>query len=128
MTNLKIAILVVAYNAEDTLLKVLDRIPADFVQNISVVLVCDDASTDATHEQALEYQQCSNLPLNIVRHAANLGYGGNQKYGYRWAIETGMGIVVLLHGDGQYAPEEIPRMVEPILSNTADVVFGSRMM
>lgn len=128
MTNLKIAILVVAYNAEDTLLKVLDRIPADFVQNISVVLVCDDASTDATHEQALKYQQCSNLPLNIVRHAVNLGYGGNQKYGYLWAIENGMDIVVLLHGDGQYAPEEIPRMVEPILSNTADVVFGSRMM
>jgi hypothetical protein len=39
-----------------------------------------------------------------------------------------MDVVVLLHGDGQYAPEEIPRMVGPILANTADVVFGSRMM
>jgi glycosyltransferase involved in cell wall biosynthesis len=68
------------------------------------------------------------LPLNIVRHAANLGYGGNQKFGYRWAIDNGVDIVVLLHGDGQYAPEELSRMVQPIVDNNADVVFGSRMI
>ena len=77
MTSPKIAILVVAYNAEDTLHHVLDRIPTEFAQRVSVVLVCDDASTDSTHSQALKYQQVSKLPLNIVRHAANLGYGGN---------------------------------------------------
>ena len=128
MNSPKIAILVVAYNAEDTLHKVLDRIPQDFVDKIAVVLVCDDASTDSTHDQAVKYQQSSNLPLDIVRHSENRGYGGNQKFGYRWAIDNEMDVVVLLHGDGQYAPEEIPRMVGPILANTADVVFGSRMM
>ena len=100
MTSPKIAILVVAYNAEDTLHHVLDRIPTEFAQRVSVVLVCDDASTDSTHSQALKYQQVSKLPLNIVRHSANLGYGGNQKFGYRWAIDNGVEIVVLLHGDG----------------------------
>ncbi len=128
MTSPKIAILVVAYNAEDTLHHVLDRIPAEFAQQVSVVLVCDDASTDSTHSQALKYQQGSKLPLNIIRHAANLGYGGNQKFGYRWAIDNGVDIVVLLHGDGQYAPEELSRMVEPIANNHADIVFGSRMI
>ena len=128
MNSSKIAILVVAYNAEDTLHKVLDRIPQDFVNKIAVVLVCDDASTDSTHDQAIKYQQNSNLPINIVRHSQNRGYGGNQKFGYRWSIDNGMDVVVLLHGDGQYAPEEIPRMVAPILADNADVVFGSRMM
>ena len=128
MTSPKIAILVVAYNAEDTLHHVLDRIPTEFAQRVSVVLVCDDASTDSTHSQALKYQQGSKLPLNIIRHAANLGYGGNQKFGYRWAIDNGVDIVVLLHGDGQYAPEELSRMVEPIANNHADIVFGSRMI
>jgi glycosyltransferase involved in cell wall biosynthesis len=128
LTSPKIAILVVAYNAEDTLHHVLDRIPAEFAQQVSVVLVCDDASTDSTHSQALKYQQGSKLPLNIIRHAANLGYGGNQKFGYRWAIDNGVDIVVLLHGDGQYAPEELSRMVEPIANNHADIVFGSRMI
>ena len=128
MNSPKIAILVVAYNAEDTLHKVLDRIPQDFVNKIAVVLVCDDASTDSTHDQAIKYQQNSNLPLNIVRHSQNRGYGGNQKFGYRWSIDNGMDVVVLLHGDGQYAPEEIPRMVAPILADNADVVLGSRMM
>ena len=128
MNSPKIAILVVAYNAEDTLHKVLDRIPQDFVNKIAVVLVCDDASTDSTHDQAIKYQQNSNLPLNIVRHSQNRGYGGNQKFGYRWAIDNGVDIVVLLHGDGQYAPEELSRMVQPIVDNHADVVFGSRMI
>ena len=128
MNSPKIAILVVAYNAEDTLHKVLDRIPQVFVDKIAVVLVCDDASTDSTHDQAIKYQQNSNLPLNIVRHSQNRGYGGNQKFGYRWSIDNGMDVVVLLHGDGQYAPEEIPRIVAPILADNADVVFGSRMM
>jgi glycosyltransferase involved in cell wall biosynthesis len=128
LNSSKIAILVVAYNAEDTLHKVLDRIPQDFVDKIAVVLVCDDASTDSTHDQAIKYQQNSNLPLNIVRHSQNRGYGGNQKFGYRWSIDNGMDVVVLLHGDGQYAPEEIPRMVAPILADNTDVVFGSRMM
>jgi glycosyltransferase involved in cell wall biosynthesis len=62
LTSPKIAILVVAYNAEDTLHHVLDRIPTEFAQRVSVVLVCDDASTDSTHSQALKYQQRSKLP------------------------------------------------------------------
>ena len=49
-----------------------------------------------------------DLPLEIIRHPQNLGYGGNQKAGYRWAIEHDLDIVVLLHGDGQYAPELLP--------------------
>ena len=125
---MKIGILIVAYNAQDTLAKVLDRIPNDFIKQIDAILVCDDASTDDTHKVWLSYQIKSQLPLTIVRHEINLGYGGNQKTGYQWALEKNLDLVVLLHGDGQYAPEFLPQMVEPIVSGRADVVFGSRMI
>ena len=127
--GLRIGVVVVAYNAETTLEKVLDRIPADVAAEVSAVLVCDDASADATHEVALAYQRTNDrLPLHIVRHPVNLGYGGNQKAGYQLAAEMGLDVVVLLHGDGQYAPELMAEMVKPIVEDGADAVFGSRMM
>ena len=125
---MKLGILIVAYNAQETLAKVLDRIPPDFATQIDSILVCDDASTDDTHNVGLRYQSNPKLPLTIVRHQINLGYGGNQKTGYQWALEKNLDLVVLLHGDGQYAPEYLPQMVEPIVSGRADVVFGSRMI
>jgi methionine biosynthesis protein MetW len=125
----KIGILVVAYNAASTLERVLDRIPADFRPRIAKVLVGDDASQDSTHLVALGYQQINtDLPIEVVRHPENLGYGGNQKAGYRWAMDHGLDIVVLLHGDGQYAPEILADMVAPIERGEADAVFGSRML
>jgi 2-polyprenyl-3-methyl-5-hydroxy-6-metoxy-1,4-benzoquinol methylase len=130
---MKIGVLVVAYNAEDHLAQTLDRIPNDFIDQISAVLVSDDASQDNTYEVGVGYGDsgslnAAELPLEITRRPVNLGYGGNQKAGYRWAIETGLDIVVMLHGDGQYAPEFLPEIVQPLLNGDADAVFGSRMM
>jgi glycosyltransferase involved in cell wall biosynthesis len=124
----KIGILVVAYNAASTLHQVLDRIPDEFAKRVEHILVCDDASQDATYLVGLGYQRTSDLPLTVIRHPRNLGYGGNQKAGYRWAIEHGLDIVVLLHGDGQYAPEMLPEMVAPLEADECDAVFGSRML
>jgi hypothetical protein len=55
-------------------------------------------------------------------------YGGNQQRGYRYAIEQGHDIVVLLHGDGQYAPEVMQELLGPLESGQADMVMGSRML
>ena len=124
----RVGVLVVAYNAATTLATTLSRLPARFVQTVDHVLVCDDASTDGTYEVGLKFKSGSTLPLTVVRHKENLGYGGNQKTGYRWAVERGLDVVVLLHADGQYAPECIEDLVAPLLSGDADAVFGSRMI
>ena len=126
----KIGIVVVAYNAAATLATVLDRIPDDFVERIDGILVCDNASDDPTYLVGLGYQHARErpLPLTVIRQERNLGYGGNQKTGYRWAIEQGYDIAVLLHADGQYAPEMLPEIVAPLEAGQADAVFGSRMM
>jgi 2-polyprenyl-3-methyl-5-hydroxy-6-metoxy-1,4-benzoquinol methylase/glycosyltransferase involved in cell wall biosynthesis len=125
----RIGILVVAYNAESTLAATLDRIPVDFRPRIQEILVCDDSSADNTTEVALRWRAANDTtPTTVIRHLKNLGYGGNQKAGYRMAIERGLDIVVLLHGDGQYAPECLPDMVAPLERGECDAVFGSRMM
>jgi glycosyltransferase involved in cell wall biosynthesis len=129
MDSKRIGILVVAYNAAGTLAQVLDRIPVDFRGRITKVLIGDDASQDSTHLVALGYKQlATDLPIEVIRHPRNLGYGGNQKAGYQWAMDNGLDIVVLLHGDGQYAPELLPDMVGPIERGEADAVLGSRML
>ncbi len=131
MSEPRIGILVVAYNAATTLASVLDRIPASFRSRIEEVIVADDASPDggSTYLVGLGYQsRGSDLPLTVIRHEKNLGYGGNQKAGYRYAIDKGFDIIAMLHGDGQYAPEALPDVLEPLIQGRADAVFGSRMM
>ncbi len=124
----RIGVLVVAYNAASTLAKVLDRIPHEIRPDIEEVIVSDDHSDDSTYLVGLGYQQMSDLPITLIRQPANLGYGGNQKAGYDLAIEHGLDIVVMLHGDGQYAPESLPDIVAPLIRGEADAVFGSRIM
>jgi len=125
----KIGVIVVAYNAASTLAGVLDRVPTSFRRRITQVFVCDDASEDSTYLVGLGYKQLSqDLPLTVIRNPRNLGYGGNQKAAYRLAIEQGFDIVVLLHGDGQYAPEKLADIVAPLERGECDAVFGSRMM
>jgi glycosyltransferase involved in cell wall biosynthesis len=125
----RIGILVVAYNAESTLAATLDRIPADFMKRIAEVIVLDDASHDETFAHGQAWARRPDRPRTlVVRHTKNLGYGGNQKAAYKLAIERGLDIVVLLHADGQYAPEMLPEMVAPLERGECDAVMGSRMM
>lgn len=125
----RIGVLVVAYNAEPTLEATLDRIPLSFRDRIDELIVCDDASHDDTFLRGQRWARRADTPrCLVVRHTKNLGYGGNQKAGYDLAIERGLDIVVLLHGDGQYAPELLPQMVAPLERGECDAVFGSRML
>jgi 2-polyprenyl-3-methyl-5-hydroxy-6-metoxy-1,4-benzoquinol methylase len=125
----RIGILIVTYNALTTLTKVLKRITPHVWANIEEIAVFDDASQDATYELAMGLKALRQLPkLTVVKHASNLGYGGNQKAGYRYFMDRGFDIVVLLHGDGQYAPEILSHIYSPLVSGEADAVFGSRMM
>lgn len=125
----RIGILIVTYNALTTLNGVLKRIPPSVWDNVEEIAVFDDASQDETYALAVGLQTLRSLPkLRVLKHAKNLGYGGNQKAGYRYFLEKGFDVVVLLHGDGQYAPEVLSHLYHPIVEGKADAVFGSRMM
>jgi 2-polyprenyl-3-methyl-5-hydroxy-6-metoxy-1,4-benzoquinol methylase len=125
----QVAIVVVAYNAVTTLERTLERIPSEVWELVSEVCVFDDASSDHTYEAGLDFRRREGLDkLRVYRNRTNQGYGGNQKLAYRYAISKGYDIAVLLHGDGQYAPEVMMRLLEPLLEERADAVMGSRMM
>lgn len=114
----KIAVVMPARNAARTLERTVELIPRDWVDDMILV---DDKSTDDTVAVAQKL-----LPLHVIWHPHNVGYGGNQKTCYLEALQRGADVVVMLHPDGQYEPTLIPRLVEPILRGEADLVLGSR--
>ncbi len=123
-------IFIVAYDAARKIESVLERIPPSLAERYRVhVLVADDCSRDDTAAIASAFLArgywCS---ASVLRHPVNQGYGGNQKLGYRYAIDNEFDLVVLLHGDGQYAPEAMPALLEPFAEAGIGAVFGSRML
>ncbi len=127
-SRLRTLIFIVAYNAEKTIESVLARIPASLPPEETEVLVIDDSSKDDTFGAGLRHEVSSRFRITMLRNPVNLGYGGNQKLGYRYAIDHGFDLVALIHGDGQYAPEKLPELMEPFFRDEADAVFGSRML
>jgi glycosyltransferase involved in cell wall biosynthesis len=123
-------IFIVAYNAERTIQQVLRRIPAALSRYDTEILVIDDSSSDATVDRASVFERGDQLPfrLTVLFNPVNLGYGGNQKVGFQYAIRNRFDFVALVHGDGQYAPECLPELMEPLVAGEAEAVFGSRMM
>jgi glycosyltransferase involved in cell wall biosynthesis len=114
----KVIVVMPAMNAAITVADTVANIPRDWADEVILV---DDHSTDETVQVARQ------LPIHVVWHPHNAGYGANQKTCYMEALQRGADAVVMLHPDGQYPPELIPAMVEPILTGRADFVLGSRL-
>lgn len=128
MAESKIAIFIPAYNAAYTLPRVIDRIPEGLKNKVQKIFVIDNASPDNTYLIAIGYREAKKLDkLEVFRNETNRGYGGSQKRAYRHAIDNGFDIVIMLHGDAQYAPEKIPYLLGPLEKGEADMVFGSRI-
>jgi glycosyltransferase involved in cell wall biosynthesis len=122
-----VLIAVPAFNAGRTLERTFDRIPRDLVGGTARFAVVDDGSTDDTFEAAARLQ--SRRPsLALLRHSENRGYGAAVKTLLTHALETGAEITVILHADGQYSPERLPELLDPLRAGGADLVQGSRML
>ncbi len=125
LSGKRLLIFIVAYNAETTIERVLSRVPQSLQSEDVEILIIDDFSKDDTFVNGLRYQQRNSaFKITVLRTPENQGYGGNQKLGYRYAIDNGFDIVALVHGDGQYAPEELPMLLAPLARDEADAVFG----
>lgn len=107
-----------AYNAERTLAATLADFPPGCVDDI---LLVDDGSTDNTVAVARA------MGLTVIAHPENRGYGGNQKTCYKYALDHGADVVVMIHPDYQYDARVIPHAVGLIELGICDVVLGSRI-
>lgn len=107
-----------AFNEEKTIAKVI----IEAQKYADKVVVCDDGSTDYTADIA------ERLGADVIQHGKNLGYGAAIQSLFRYAKELGVDVLVTLDADGQHNPNEIPRVVKPIIGNLADVVIGSRFI
>jgi glycosyltransferase involved in cell wall biosynthesis len=116
--NPKVIVILPAYFAEKTLKNTVNDIPKEYVDDIILV---DDYSQDHTVGIANE------LGLSVHRNEMNKGYGGNQKYCYKLALERGADIIVMLHPDYQYDPKLIKYFVEFIRDGYFDVMLGTRI-
>lgn len=124
----RIGIFIIAYNAVNHLVKVIERIPKETYEQVEEIFIIDDCSLDNSYYAALGYKHERGIhKLTVHRNEKNQGYGGNQKVGYQYAIDRGFDIVALVHGDGQYAPEALPLLLQPLIDKQAEMVFGSRM-
>jgi len=127
----RILVFVVAFEAERHIESVFDRIPGEIFADPAVHVLCiDDASQDSGAEVLMEWvrQHALEDRITVLRNPVNQGYGGNQKLGYRMAVDRGYDLVILLHGDGQYAPELLPEIIATWRGGDADVILGSRML
>ncbi len=117
----QLAIILPALNEELTIADVIGRIPKSLegIGQISVVVV-DDGSTDQTAETA------SNAGATVVSHAQNLGVGAAFATGIDSALRAGADVIVNMDADGQFSPEDIPKLIAPILTDNFGFVTCSR--
>ncbi|MDB9964463.1 glycosyltransferase family 2 protein [Vicingaceae bacterium] len=109
-----------AYNASQTLQQTYAEIPFDIVDDVVVV---DDCSSDNTATKA------KDLGIkHVIQHEKNTGYGGNQKTCYKYALNLGADIIIMVHPDYQYTPKLIPSMCYLIANDVYHVVLGSRIL
>ncbi len=117
-----IAVIVPAYNEEKLIGKVLKTIPS-FIDRIVVV---DDASRDRTGE-VVRACQGDDSRIVYLRHPKNEGVGGAIITGYKWALENEVSISVVMAGDAQMDPKDLPRLLDPLVVGEADYTKGNRL-
>jgi glycosyltransferase involved in cell wall biosynthesis len=116
------------YNAARWVARTVGRIPwTSLPGGIEYwLLFVDNASTDGTWAEIERLR--AERPASALRHPVNRGYGGSVKAALDYCGREGFDLLVVLHADGQYAPEELPRLVRETLDRPAVALhFGSRL-
>ena len=115
---MKIFCVIPAYNEAKTIEKTIREVKP----LVDRLVVVDDGSTDQT------YNLVKETGVNLLRHIINRGQGAALRTGTAYCLANGADLIVHFDADGQFLSQDMPRIVEPIKSGQADVVFGSRFL
>ncbi|MCK4731006.1 MAG: glycosyltransferase family 2 protein, partial [Methanophagales archaeon] len=119
----KIAVVVPAYNEAQLIAKTVTTIPGF----IDIIIVVDDKSTDDTVTIVESLQRDYSDSVILITHERNRGVGGAIKTGYEKALALDMDIIVVMGGDAQMDPGQLPKLLGPILGGRAEYTKGNRL-
>jgi glycosyltransferase involved in cell wall biosynthesis len=115
-----VAVVVPAFREERLITRMLRRVPGA----VDAIYVVDDASDDATLERA---RALGDSRVHCLRHDTNRGVGAAIASGYREALAAGHDVLVVMAGDDQMDPADLPRLVAPVVSGRAEYAKGNRL-
>ena len=120
--HLRIAVVIPAFDESAKISETVATVP----ECADAIFVIDDASRDDTAARAEAAASRAVAPVEVVRHAENRGVGAAIATGYRRALATNADVAVVMAGDGQMDPRDLPALLSPIAAGAADYVKGNR--
>jgi glycosyltransferase involved in cell wall biosynthesis len=121
--NKKIGVVVPCYNEEQFITRVVRGIP-EYVDRIYII---DDFSTDSTAEFALKAAEAEPRWISVIKHEHNYGVGKTIVSGYKRCLEDNMDIAVVMAGDNQMDPTQLPNLLNSVVEGMADYIVGDRI-
>lgn len=122
--NHKISVVVPAYNEEIQITRVIETMP----ECVDRIVIIDDCSPDNTSAVVKNHPQTLSGRVHLIRHNQNQGVGGAIATGYTWSRDNSFDIAVVMAGDGQMDPEDLPAILDPIVDGEADYTKGNRLV
>ncbi|MEZ4361353.1 MAG: glycosyltransferase family 2 protein [Kofleriaceae bacterium] len=120
----RVAVVIPAYNEARAIAATIASVPAF----VDTVIVVDDASRDETSERARAAAANDPRRVELIRHAENRGVGAAITTGYRAAFARECAVVAVMAGDGQMDPDDLPRLLDPVIDGRAEYVKGNRFL
>lgn len=120
--NKSVGVVVPSYNEESQISRVISTMP----EYVDYIIVIDDCSQDATVRVVNELSN-QNEKVTLIKHEANQGVGGAIATGYIWCRDYDIDIAVVMAGDGQMDPKDLPAILEPVVSGEADYSKANRL-
>jgi glycosyltransferase involved in cell wall biosynthesis len=122
--NQRIAVVVPAHNEETQIARVIDTMP-DFIDTIIII---NDTSKDRTSEVVRAHPGFASGKVHLIDHVVNQGVGGAIASGYKYARDNAYDVAVVMAGDGQMDPDDLPAILDPVIDDTADYTKGNRLV
>ncbi len=121
--NKTIAVVVPAYNEEKLIGRVIETMP----EYIDYIIVVNDYSPDSTSEKIHRYLPEMENRLKLIEHEVNQGVGGAIASGYEWCRDNKIDVAVVMAGDAQMDPDDLPTLLMPVIADETDYAKGNRL-
>jgi glycosyltransferase involved in cell wall biosynthesis len=118
-----VAVVVPAYNEE----RLIDRVIETMPEWVDRIVVVDDCSQDGTADRVRTHESHMDGRLRLIRHNTNQGVGGAIATGYQWCRKNEMDVAVVMAGDAQMEPADLPALLDPVVSGEIDYAKGNRL-